>query len=307
MSKSTKYKSVTERFKVISKLGSGAYGVVYEALDNQSGTVVAVKKMGYPGSQDDPEDGISSTTLREIAILKNLDQENIVCLLDTFYEGNVIYLVFEYLQFDLKKYIDYLRRKDVLEDLEVRPIMYQLLCAIEYLHCNKIIHRDIKPQNILLDRDGSVKLADFGLARQYNVPATAMTHEVVTLWYRAPEVLLGCKRYTTSLDIWSLGCIFAELSNHRPLFTGDSDIDQLFRIFQVLGTPTPSSCPYLCSLRDYKVKFPAWKPTDLSLSCPKLDADELDLLEKMLVLDPTKRITARQALKHPIFENFRKS
>ncbi|KAI0244576.1 Cyclin-dependent kinase catalytic subunit, partial [Massospora cicadina] len=265
--------------------------------------VVALKKMGYQGTQDDGEDGISATTLREISLLKELKHDNIISLLATHYEKTKLLLVFEYLDVDLKKYLEISRRNDTVR-VDALKIMFHLLTATEYLHSKGVVHRDIKPQNILIDKYRRVKLADFGLARYYSLPAVTMTHEVVPLWYRAPEVLLGVKRYTAAVDIWSLGCIFAELCNRRPLFCGDLEVDQLFRIFQILGTPTPETCPFLCSLKQYNIKMPQWKKVDLSLSCPNMSSLELDLLKRMLEPEPHNRLSARRALSHPVFSKF---
>lgn len=122
--------------------------------------------------------------------------------------------------------------------------MFQLLQGLAYCHAHRVIHRDLKPQNLLVTDDGVIKLADFGLARPVTIPSRCYTHEVVTMWYRAPEILLGTRLYSTGIDIWSLGCIFSEMATTKPLFSGDSEIDQLFNIFRKLGTPNPevSSC-----------------------------------------------------------------
>lgn len=144
-----------------------------------------------------------------------------------------IYLVFECLDMDLKRLLD--KQKNVFTQKLVKSYMYQMLDAIAFCHKHRILHRDLKPQNLLVDRHGHIKLADFGLARIFNFPMRRFTHEVVTLWYRAPEILLGTKLYATGVDIWSLGCIFTEMILKKPLFPGDSEIDQLYRIFRLLG------------------------------------------------------------------------
>jgi serine/threonine protein kinase len=157
--------------------------------------------------------------------------------------------------------------------------MYQLLLSIFFCHSHRVLHRDLKPQNLLIDRKGALKLADFGLGRAFGIPLRTYTHEVVTLWYRPPEILLGSKMYACPVDMWAVGCIFAELVTRRPLFPGDSEIDELFKIFRVLGTPTEETWPNVVNLPDYKPSFPVWKPLDLSQVVPGLDASGYDLLQ----------------------------
>ena len=160
------------------------------------------------------------------------------------------------------------------------------------------MHRDLKPQNLLIDKKGVMKLADFGLARAYGLPIKTYTHEVVTLWYRAPEILLGQKQYSTSVDLWSAGCIFIEMAMKKALFPGDSEIDEIFKIFQLHGTPTEETWPGVTKLPDFKQSFPKFKPTPLAEVAKGLDPLGLDLLAKMIALDPAKRISARLALQH---------
>ena len=146
-------------------------------------------------------------------------------------------------------------------------------------HAYRVLHRDLKPQNLLIDSKGFIKLADFGLARSIGLPIRTYTHEVVTLWYRAPEILLGTKYYGPSVDVWSIGCIFAEMVTKKPLFSGDSEIDQLFRIFRTLGTPDEIVWPGVSQLPDYKTTFPQWNKEDLSKVLPTMNSDEIDLIE----------------------------
>ena len=161
---------------------------------------------------------------------------------------------------------------------------------------------------MLIDEDGkTIKLADFGLARAFGLPLKTYTHEVVTLWYRCPEILLGQKRYSLGVDLWSTGCIFAEMVQRKPLFMGDSEIDQIFKIFKVLGTPNENNWPDALKLSDFKPTFPKWKGIPLSEHTSNLDELQLDLLQGMVALDPNKRISAKMALMHPYFDSFDKS
>ncbi len=218
--------------------------------------------------------------------------------------GHKLYLVFEFLDLDLKKYMENIPRDQGLSKSMVKKFTSQLLSGIEYCHSRRIIHRDLKPQNLLIDKEGNLKVADFGLARAFGVPLRAYTHEVVTLWYRAPEVLLGGKQYSLGIDMWSIGCIFAEMATRKPLFAGDSEIDQIFKIFQTLGTPTEEFWPGVTSLPDFKESFPKWHGTGLDSkigSC--LDKDGKRLLVRLLTYDPVLRLSARKGLQDPYFNN----
>lgn len=223
----------------------------------------------------------------------------IVQLFDVIVAEKCLYMVFEYLDMDLKKLMD---RKKAINTNIIKSYMFQLLEAIEYCHSNRILHRDLKPQNLLINCRGHIKLADFGLARTFNLPLRNYTHEVVTLWYRAPEILLGAKLYTAAVDIWSLGCIYAEMVTSRPFLQGDSEIDQLYRIFRQFGTPDETSWPGVRTLPDYKDTFPKWEAAQLPLKL-KTPEDALEMFESMMFYDPDQRITARDALKLAYFDD----
>ena len=176
--------------------------------------------------------------------------------------------------------------------------------AILFCHRRRVLHRDLKPQNLLIDKKGIIKVADFGLGRSFGIPVRIYTHEIVTLWYRAPEVLLGSPRYSCPVDIWSVGCIFAEMSTRKPLFQGDSEIDQLFRMFRILKTPTEDIWPGVTSLPDYKNTFPCWSTNQLANQLKNLSREGIDLIQKMLIYDPVHRISAKDVLAHPFFDGF---
>ncbi|XP_026467977.1 cyclin-dependent kinase 1 [Ctenocephalides felis] len=285
-------------FVKIEKIGEGTYGVVYKGRNKITGKIVAMKKIRL----ESEDEGIPSTAIREISLLKELQHPNIVALEDVLMEEARLYLIFEFLSMDLKKYMDQLGQGKLLSPELVKSYLYQITQAILYCHQRRILHRDLKPQNLLIDKNGVIKVADFGLGRAIGIPVRVYTHEVVTLWYRAPEVLLGSTRYSCPVDMWSIGCIFAEMATKKPLFQGDSEIDQLFRIFRVLKTPTEEIWPGVTSLPDYKATFPNWTTNNLRTQVKNLDDSGLDLLEKMLVYDPIYRISAKTALDHPYFE-----
>ncbi|NXI48768.1 CDK3 kinase, partial [Chloroceryle aenea] len=285
-----------EVFQKVEKIGEGTYGVVYKARNKRTGQLVALKKIRL----DSEMEGVPSTAIREIALLKELKHPNIVRLLDVIHSQTKLYLVFEYLNQDLKKYMDSSQTREFPLSL-VKNYLFQLLQGVSFCHSHRVIHRDLKPQNLLINEAGTIKLADFGLARAFGVPLRAYTHEVVTLWYRAPEILLGCKYYSTAVDIWSIGCIFGEMVTRKALFLGDSEIDQLFRIFRTLGTPTEATWPGVTQLPDYKQDFPQWARKKMKEIVPNLDQDGRDLLVQLLLYDPSRRISAKAALSHLFF------
>jgi len=207
-------------------------------------------------------------------------------------------LVFEYIDQDLSTYLQRCPSPGLGPE-RIRDLMLQLLHGVDFLHAHRIVHRDLKPQNILVTSQGQLKLADFGLARVYAFQM-ALTSVVVTLWYRAPEVILQ-DTYATPVDMWSCGCIFAELYNRRPLFCGQSEIEQLTKIFDALGLPTEGDWPENVTLPYHS--FKAKPPQPINHLIPEIDSDARDLLEKFLIFNPHNRITARDSLQHPYFKD----
>lgn len=303
-----------DQYEKLEKIGEGTYGKVYKARDKATGKIVALKKTRL----EMEEEGVPSTTLREVSLLKMLSESNhIVRLLDVEHtEENdkpCLYLVFEYVNTDLKKWMDRNGKGPAhpLPKHIIKNIMYQLCKGLAHCHKHGVMHRDLKPQNLLVDdpKDGHgqllIKVADLGLGRAFSIPLKSYTHEIVTLWYRAPEVLLGATHYSMPVDIWSVGCIFAELVRKQPLFPGDSELQQLLHIFKLLGTPNENIWPGVSKLRDWH-EFPQWRAQDLSKIFPTLEEAGIDLLRRMLEYDPAKRISAKDSLTHPYFDDLDK-
>lgn len=288
---------MNSRFQKIQKLGEGSYGKVYKTFDTLKRQVVALKKIKL-GEEDE---GIPPTAIREMSILRELAHNNIIHLCDLIYEfkKRKLYLIFEYMDFDLRKFID--SQTAAIPVHLIRSIFGEIVKGVDYCHENNVFHRDLKPQNILLSTDGSqVKIADFGLSRHFNIPFKLYSKEIVTLWYRAPEIIMGSREYGIGVDIWSLGCIFAELFLKKPLFMGDCQIQQLFTIFNVLGSPDENNCGELKNSPDFSNKFPKFKGKGLTelMKIQGFDSSALDLLEKMLCYDPVKRLTCKEILAH---------
>lgn len=275
-------------FSKEEKLGEGTYGVVTRAYDKKKGKLVALKKLKLDNCEDE---GIPSTTIREIAILTKLKHQNIVQLYEVkyFMQEKKLFLIFESLHTDLKKYLD---KTQNISMYNVKGIIYQILLGLSYCHSRRVLHRDLKPQNILVSELMNVKLADFGLSRVFQFPMPKFTKEIATLWYRSPELMLGDDNYGTGVDIWAVGCILAECLNGHPLFTGDSQIDMLFKMMEVintikeqlLGTPCDQNYVGLSKLPYFKLTFPKFQAKDLSKEVPQLENDKkgLEVLESML-------------------------
>jgi len=290
-----------DRFTKLEKLGEGTYGIVYKCKAKDSDMIVALKRIRL----ESEEEGVPCTAIREISLLKELDHPNIVKLYDVVHEEKKLTLVFEYCDLDLKKYLD--EHGGQIPMSTIKFFLAQLLTGVAFCHERRVLHRDLKPQNLLINKSSlQLKLADFGLARAFGVPVRNYSHEVVTLWYRAPDVLLGSRKYSTQIDMWSAGCIFAEMVTGKPMFPGANEADELRLIFKSLGTPTEATWPNVTSLPDWqKYTFSKYPGYSLAALVPGLDEVGYDLLNQLLQYDPAKRISASAALKHPFFDDLK--
>ncbi|KAI6175657.1 Protein kinase domain-containing protein [Aphelenchoides bicaudatus] len=286
-----------ETYKKIFDLGEGTYATVWLGRSLLTGKSVALKEMRL-----EHEEGAPCTAIREVSLLRSLKHANVVTLHDVIYTDRVLTLVFEFLERDLREHMEEINGLICIEN--VKLFLVQLLRGLAYCHQRRILHRDLKPQNLLINRLGELKLADFGLARAQSVPTKTYSNEVVTLWYRPPDVLLGSTNYSTHIDMWGVGCIFYEMLIHKPSFPGQTTKEQLELIFHTLGTPTLEDCPNLCEMRAFKEgNFKKQRARSL-IRQPRIDAQRADLLEKFLKYDGQKRISALEAMRHPFLGNF---
>uniref|UniRef100_A0A8C7Z1D8 mitogen-activated protein kinase n=1 Tax=Oryzias sinensis TaxID=183150 RepID=A0A8C7Z1D8_9TELE len=284
---------VPERYQNLSPVGSGAYGSVCSSYDVKTCLKVAVKKLSRPFQSIIH----AKRTYRELRLLKHMKHENVIGLLDVFTpatsldEFSDVYLVTHLMGADLNNIV----KCQKLTDDHVQFLIYQILRGLKYIHSAGIVHRDLKPSNLAVNEDCELKILDFGLARHTD---DEMTGYVATRWYRAPEIMLNWMHYNMTVDIWSVGCIMAELLTGRTLFPGTDHIDQLKLIMMLVGTPGPELLMKISSEPVSVRKRPLWR------CFPALAPVSVDLLEKMLVLDTDKRITASEALAHPYFAQY---
>ena len=292
-----------KKYHKLKKIGEGTYAVVYLAKDLSSlptssseEKLVAIKKIKYVAGAS----GLDFSALREIKFLRHLNYPYIVDLYDVYIIKGSLHLVLEYFPWDLEMII-----KDkgiIFMPGDIKAWLWMLLNALDACHKQWILHRDVKPNNLLVSQDGRIKLADFGLARDWGNTRVPMTSDVVTRWYQAPELLFGAKNYTSAIDMWSVGCLFAELMLRVPYLPGDSTVGQLSTIFRALGTPSEQDWPNMTSLPDY-VKLPWYPKSSLKGQFRAASDDAIDLLSRLLIFDPSRRISADEALRHPYFQN----
>lgn len=303
-------KHVTRKYEIAQKLGKGAYGIVWKAKDKKTQETVALKKI-FDAFQNATD---AQRTFREIMFLQQMDgHENIVQLHNVLKADNDrdIYLIFEYMETDLHAVI----RANILEDIHKQYIMYQSFKALRYMHSALLVHRDMKPSNLLLNSECLMKVADFGLARSLisnetcpdNIKEPVLTDYVATRWYRAPEILLGSTKYGEAVDMWSLGCIFGEMLCGKPVFPGTSTLNQLEKICEIVGKPTQAETvamksPFAQTMLDslqYPKEAKGWRGMFEAAS-----EHAIDLLEKLMQFDPAKRMTAEVGLNHPYCQQF---
>ena len=303
-------RSVYDTYEQISHISEGSYGVVWKARDLFTNEIVALKQVKL--DDENKDDGFPIAALREINVLLALSHDNIVSVREMVVGTETVYMVLEYFAMDLKQGLD--RYPGALAQAELKSLLQQILAGVAHIHAHSYLHRDLKTTNVLVHVSGRVAVADFGLAKQHSCSGDrALTPLVVTLWYRAPELLLGEVHYGTPVDVWSVGCILGELITREAILQGQGELDQLDRIFALVGTPTPETWPGYESLPNAGMF--RWKPkkerllsTKFTVAAPVsgnqafLDRHGYDLLSRLLTLDPKQRITAQEALDHAYFQ-----
>lgn len=291
-------RSVSE-FEKLNRIGEGTYGIVYRARDKKSDKIVALKKV----RMENEKDGLPISGLREINLLINLRHTNIVELTEVVVGNHLdsIFLVMRYCEQDLASLLDNMPAP--FSEAQVKCLSLQMMHGLRYLHDNFVIHRDLKVSNLLLTDKGCLKIADFGLARNFGLPVKPMTPKVVTLWYRAPELLFGSKTHTTAIDMWAAGCIMGELLAHKPLMPGRAEIHEIQLIVDLLGSPNDNIWPgfsELPNMENYTLKKQPYN--NLKHKFPWLTPAGLRLLNFLFMYDPKKRATAEDCLENSYFK-----
>lgn len=290
-----------EVYQRIQQVGEGTYGKVYKAKNTITEEFVALKKLRLESERE----GFPITAMREIKLLQSFDHTNIVGLLEMMVEHNQVYMALDYMDHDLAGILAHPDLK--LEECHRKFLFKQLMEGIHYLHRKRVIHRDIKGSNILLDNNGVLKIADFGLARTMKFLNTGetpdYTNRVITIWYRPPELLLGATDYGREVDIWGVGCLLVELYSKVATFQGTEEVSQLYKIFDLMGTPTIDSWPNIENLPWFEMLKPKINKTSRFEKEYKqmMSLQSFDLAEKLLTLNPHHRLTAEEALSHPYF------
>ncbi|KAI3788163.1 hypothetical protein L2E82_00871 [Cichorium intybus] len=281
-----------EQYRIIEKIGSGSYGIVFGALNEHTGEKVAIKKLKIMCKSVN-----DCTNMREIKALCKMNHPNIVRLKQIIKEHDTLYLVLEYMECNL--YQRMIGRNPFSED-EIRQLCFQMFQGLAYMHRNGYFHRDLKPENFLVSKD-IIKIADLGLARETN-GKPPYTDNVGSRWYQAPEVLLHAEQHDSSVDMWAMGAIMAELFTSQPLFPGDYGADQIYNICNVIGSPTESTWSEGLQLaRNLNYHFPQLPGVQLSSIVPSASPDALNLIAALLSWSPWARPTAMEALEHPFF------
>lgn len=306
-----------KRYTKEEKIGEGTYAVIYSGkeysvdianakeqictelppLNAVQERKVAIKRI----KRVENRSGIEISALREIKALKRLSSQHIIEILDVFEQDRHIHIVLPYIDTNLEVIIK--SKKLVFMPQDIKSWMLMICNGLYECHSKFILHRDIKPNNILVTHGGQVKIADFGLASEFGFPVRAMTNQVITRWYKAPELLLGSKNYSFGVDIWALGCLFAELLLRTPYLPGTDDVHQLDLIFSALGTPSEEEWPEIKELPGYKLDFPVRPKHSLSILFGAAGPDAVNLLEKMLTYNPRERPTIKEVLEHEYFKN----
>uniref|UniRef100_A0A7S2GAC5 Cyclin-dependent kinase 2 homolog n=1 Tax=Octactis speculum TaxID=3111310 RepID=A0A7S2GAC5_9STRA len=301
-----------QQYQLGARLGEGTWGEVFLGTGSHDGARVAIKRIKQKPSAK--FEGINFSALREIRLMREIRHKNVVELIDVFTRGSLLHLVLELLDTDLEDVL--YKRKVELSPSDIKSYVQMMLQGLEFCHSHCILHRDLKPGNVFVSAQGIVKLADFGLSRCHGGQQTLyMTPEVITQWYRPPELIFGACEYGGAVDMWSIGCLIAELWLKQPIFAGlpegsdkggttvtqqVSDIDQLGKIFMILGTPNETTWPGVTLFNRY-VEFQETSPIQWEAVLSNADESGVQLVEETLQLDPHRRLTATQALKHTYF------